>query len=46
VVFLENGRVVATGTHHDLLATQPGYLDLVTAYEQAEAAREDESVIA
>jgi ATP-binding cassette, subfamily B, bacterial len=45
VVFLENGRVVATGTHHDLLATEPGYLDLVTAYEQAEAAREDEGAI-
>jgi ATP-binding cassette, subfamily B, bacterial len=46
VVFLENGRVVATGTHHHLLATEPGYLDLVTAYEQAEAAREDEGAIA
>ncbi|MEU7902438.1 ABC transporter ATP-binding protein [Actinoplanes sp. NPDC049118] len=46
VVYLENGRVVATGTHHDLLATEPGYLNLVTAYEQADAAREDESVIA
>ncbi|MBB4765425.1 ABC-type multidrug transport system fused ATPase/permease subunit [Actinoplanes digitatis] len=46
VVFLENGRVVATGTHHDLLATEPGYLNLVTAYEQADAAREDESVTA
>jgi ATP-binding cassette, subfamily B, bacterial len=46
VVYLENGRVVATGTHHDLLATEPGYLNLVTAYEQADAAREDESVAA
>jgi ABC-type multidrug transport system fused ATPase/permease subunit len=48
VVYLENGRVVATGTHHDLLATEPGYLDLVTAYEQAEAeaAHQDESVTA
>jgi len=46
VVYLENGRVVATGTHHDLMATEPGYLNLVTAYEQADAAREDESVTA
>jgi ATP-binding cassette subfamily B protein len=42
VVYLADGRVVATGTHRELLATQPGYLDLVTAYEQAEAAREQE----
>jgi ATP-binding cassette subfamily B protein len=42
VVYLADGRVVATGTHAELLATQPGYLDLVTAYEQAEAAREAE----
>ncbi len=36
VVYLEHGRVVARGTHTDLLATVPGYADLVTAYEQAE----------
>jgi ABC-type multidrug transport system fused ATPase/permease subunit len=41
VVYLRDGRVVATGTHADLLATEPGYLDLVTAYEQAEAARDE-----
>jgi ATP-binding cassette, subfamily B, bacterial len=34
---------VATGTHAELLATEPGYLNLVTAYEQAEAAREEDS---
>jgi ATP-binding cassette subfamily B protein len=45
VVYLADGRVVATGTHAELLATQPGYLDLVTAYEQAEAARDEESVV-
>jgi ABC-type multidrug transport system fused ATPase/permease subunit len=39
VVYLEHGRVVATGTHTDLMAAQPGYLALVTAYEQAEAER-------
>jgi ABC-type multidrug transport system fused ATPase/permease subunit len=42
VVYLEHGRVVARGTHTDLLATVPGYANLVTAYEQAEAERERE----
>lgn len=37
VVYLEHGGVVARGTHTDLLATVPGYADLVTAYEQADA---------
>jgi len=37
VVYLEHGRVVATGTHTELMARERGYLDLVTAYEQAEA---------
>ncbi|WP_029723408.1 ABC transporter ATP-binding protein [Salinispora cortesiana] len=37
VVYLEHGRVIARGTHTDLLATVPGYADLVTAYEQADA---------
>ena len=48
VVYLEHGRVVATGTHTALMAAQPGYLDLVTAYEQAEAekAREESGVTA
>jgi ATP-binding cassette subfamily B protein len=27
---------VATGTHTGLMETQPGYRDLVTAYEKAE----------
>ncbi|GIJ12480.1 ABC transporter ATP-binding protein [Micromonospora andamanensis] len=36
VIYLEQGRVVARGTHTALLATVPGYADLVTAYEQAE----------
>jgi ATP-binding cassette subfamily B protein len=34
VVFLHQGRVVATGTHTHLMDTQPGYRDLVTAYEK------------
>jgi ABC-type multidrug transport system fused ATPase/permease subunit len=37
VVYVESGRVVATGPHADLLATVPGYAALVTAYEIAEA---------
>ena len=45
VVYLEQGRVVARGTHAELLATVPGYADLVTAYEQAEAERERERVV-
>ncbi|WP_373310488.1 ABC transporter ATP-binding protein [Asanoa iriomotensis] len=40
VVYVEHGRVVAAGTHHELLTTTPGYADLVTAYERAEAERE------
>jgi ABC-type multidrug transport system fused ATPase/permease subunit len=36
VVYLEAGRVVATGTHDELLASVPGYADLVTAYDRAE----------
>ncbi|MCO8277367.1 ABC transporter ATP-binding protein/permease [Actinoplanes sp. TRM 88003] len=37
VVYLEQGKVVATGTHTELLAAHPGYVELVTAYEKAEA---------
>ena len=40
VVYLEHGRVLARGTHSELLATVPGYTDLVTAYERADAERE------
>ncbi len=42
VIYLEQGRVVARGSHTELLATVPGYADLVTAYEQAEIDREQE----
>jgi ATP-binding cassette subfamily B protein len=42
VVYLEQGRVVATGSHAQLLASVPGYANLVTAYERAEAERERE----
>jgi ABC-type multidrug transport system fused ATPase/permease subunit len=36
VVYLQHGRVVATGTHAELMDSVPGYADLVTAYEQSE----------
>jgi ABC-type multidrug transport system fused ATPase/permease subunit len=42
VVYLEHGRVVARGPHRELLATVPGYADLVTAYERADAERDRE----
>jgi ABC-type multidrug transport system fused ATPase/permease subunit len=44
VVYLEHGRVVAHGTHASLLESIPGYANLVTAYEKAEAEREREHV--
>jgi ABC-type multidrug transport system fused ATPase/permease subunit len=37
VIYLEQGRVVARGTHTELLATAPGYAALVRAYEQVTA---------
>jgi ABC-type multidrug transport system fused ATPase/permease subunit len=46
VVYLEHGRVVARGKHPELLATVPGYANLVTAYEQADAEREREQAYA
>jgi ABC-type multidrug transport system fused ATPase/permease subunit len=47
VVHVDGGRVVDRGTHDELLARDPGYRALATAYEQetarraAEAADED-----
>jgi ATP-binding cassette, subfamily B, bacterial len=41
VVYVDHGRMVATGTHSELMASEPGYLNLVTAYEQAEAQKVD-----
>jgi ABC-type multidrug transport system fused ATPase/permease subunit len=37
VVYLEQGKVVATGTHAELMAADPGYADLITAYEKGRA---------
>jgi ABC-type multidrug transport system fused ATPase/permease subunit len=42
VVYLEQGRVIARGTHQRLLATVPGYANLVTAYERADEERKRE----
>jgi ABC-type multidrug transport system fused ATPase/permease subunit len=42
VVYLDRGRVAARGSHAELLATVPGYANLVTAYEQAEEERRRE----
>ncbi len=39
VVHLEGGRVVDRGTHEELLARDPGYRELATAYEQESARR-------
>jgi ATP-binding cassette subfamily B protein len=41
VLFLEEGRLVAEGSHAELLAGTPGYARLVRAYEQAQAERGD-----
>jgi ABC-type multidrug transport system fused ATPase/permease subunit len=38
VVWIEHGRVLARGTHEELLAEVPGYAALVRAYQQAEVA--------
>jgi ABC-type multidrug transport system fused ATPase/permease subunit len=36
VVWIEQGRVLARGTHQQLLGEVPGYADLVRAYSQSE----------
>lgn len=41
VVYLERGRVVAQGTHVDLVRSTPGYANLVTAYERDQAERDE-----
>ncbi|WP_338142426.1 ABC transporter ATP-binding protein [Georgenia faecalis] len=40
IVHLDRGRVVDAGTHAELLARDPGYADLATAYERRTAERE------
>ena len=36
VIFLEGGRVTATGTHEELLEASPGYAAIIHAYERGE----------
>jgi ATP-binding cassette, subfamily B, bacterial len=38
VVFLDNGRIVGTGTHEELIASLPAYAELVSAYRLDDAA--------
>lgn len=42
VVHVEGGRVVDSGTHHELMARDPGYRALATAYEVETERREKE----
>ncbi|MEX2549991.1 MAG: ABC transporter ATP-binding protein [Nitriliruptoraceae bacterium] len=43
IVFVEDGRVRAEGTHEELLATVPGYARLLEAYEQDAAERHEQA---
>ena len=45
VVWVEGGRIVARGTHGELMTSSPGYRDLVTAYER-DAERRAEGMVA
>jgi ABC-type multidrug transport system fused ATPase/permease subunit len=36
VIYLEHGRVAATGTHEELLASMDGYAAIIHAYERGE----------
>lgn len=45
VVFLEGGTVVAQGTHDELLRTTPGYIRLLTAYEDDMADRNRQETV-
>ena len=42
IVFMDEGRVIAHGTHEELLASQPGYGRLLRAYEEDAARRSEE----
>ncbi|MGP7960855.1 ABC transporter ATP-binding protein [Sanguibacter sp. A247] len=43
VIHVEGGRVVDVGTHAELLARDPGYASLATAYARESARRADEA---
>jgi ATP-binding cassette subfamily B protein len=40
VVYVEDGRIVAHGTHADLMARVPRYAELLRAYEDDRARRD------
>jgi ABC-type transport system involved in cytochrome bd biosynthesis fused ATPase/permease subunit len=42
VIHVDGGRVVDTGTHDELMARDPGYRALATAYEAETERREQE----
>ena len=42
VVFLDKGRVVAQGSHEELMSTTPGYARLLNAYDEDQTARDNE----
>lgn len=42
VVFVDDGRVIAQGTHEELMVAEPGYARLVRAYEEDAADRRRE----
>jgi ABC-type multidrug transport system fused ATPase/permease subunit len=43
VVFIEDGRVVAQGSHVELMSTTPGYAKLLNAYDEDQAQRDREA---
>ncbi|MEV6287058.1 ABC transporter ATP-binding protein [Kribbella sp. NPDC051770] len=46
VLFLDDGRIAAQGTHSELQEKSPEYRDLVDAYEKDAARREEEAELA
>ncbi len=38
VIYLDDGKVIATGTHDELLASVPGYTAMIRAYEKGKRA--------
>ncbi|MGH2673539.1 MAG: ABC transporter ATP-binding protein, partial [Actinomycetota bacterium] len=44
VLYLENGRLRASGLHEELMAAEPGYAAMIHAYERGERASSSEAV--